>query len=180
LYGEVMNFLDYARLYDIEDEALCDSLTKQYSSVDWEDHRWGHNDGRTHHTEEDNTKILFPENEIIFDICGKVFTDYSRHFDIGLIDHTHARLSKYTEGAYLRSHHDHIKDMFDGERRGIPICTVVGLLNDDFKGGEFFLCNEDMELQKGHVIVFPSIFMYPHEVKRVTKGTRYSFVSWAW
>ena len=29
------------------------------------------------------------------------------------------------------------------------------------------------------MILFPSCFMYPHEVTEVTKGERYSFISWA-
>ena len=30
----------------------------------------------------------------------------------------------------------------------------------------------------GRCIIWPSNFMYPHEVRETTKGTRYSFVSW--
>ena len=175
-----MRLLDYVRLYDIEDDNFCDSVVREYSTYKWEKHEWGHNDGETRHAEDDNAEILFPENNLVFDICDKVFADYSQYFDIGLISFTSPRISRYPEGSYLRSHHDHIKDIFDGERKGIPICTAVGLLNDDFEGGNFFISEEDVEMKKGHVIVFPSIFLYPHEVKRVTKGTRYSFVSWAW
>jgi predicted 2-oxoglutarate/Fe(II)-dependent dioxygenase YbiX len=31
----------------------------------------------------------------------------------------------------------------------------------------------------GDILLFPSNFMFPHEVKEITKGIRYSFVSWA-
>ncbi len=75
-------------------------------------------------------------------------------------------------------HKWHCENKGDGNTRRV-LATML-YLNDDFEGGEFFLCGEDMELKRGHVIVFPSVFVYPHEVKRVTKGTRYSFVSWAW
>mgnify|MGYP001213588018 CR=1 FL=1 len=34
-------------------------------------------------------------------------------------------------------------------------------------------------LKKGDVVIFPSNFMYPHRVEKVTKGTRYSFVTWS-
>jgi predicted 2-oxoglutarate/Fe(II)-dependent dioxygenase YbiX len=68
--------------------------------------------------------------------------------------------------------------MFDGENKGIPILSVVGLLNDNFTGGEFYVNGVNMKLKKGDIIVFPSNFMYPHEVKTIKKGERYSYVSW--
>ena len=60
--------------------------------------------------------------------------------------------------------------MFDGERKGIPILSVLGVLNDDYEGGEFVLIDEKMNLSKGDIIVFPSNFMYPHKVEPVTKA----------
>ena len=38
--------------------------------------------------------------------------------------------------------------MFDGERKGIPILSVLGVLNDDYEGGEFYLIDEKTDLQK--------------------------------
>jgi len=32
--------------------------------------------------------------------------------------------------------------------------------------------------KKGSVIIFPSNFMFPHYVKKVTKGERYSIITW--
>ena len=36
-----------------------------------------------------------------------------------------------------------------------------------------------IKLMRGDILLFPSNFMYPHEVKEITKGVRFSFVSWA-
>ena len=48
-------------------------------------------------------------------------------------------------------------------------------------GGELvFWKDKVVELKAGEIMIFPSNFLYPHEVRMVTKGTRYSFVSWAW
>jgi predicted 2-oxoglutarate/Fe(II)-dependent dioxygenase YbiX len=81
----------------------------------------------------------------------------------------------------MKTHHDHIQSLFDGERKGIPVLSIVGLLNDDFDGGEFVFFDEHkVNLKKGDILIFPSIFIFPHRVAKVTKGTRYSFVSWAW
>jgi predicted 2-oxoglutarate/Fe(II)-dependent dioxygenase YbiX len=71
--------------------------------------------------------------------------------------------------------------MFDGERKGIPILSVLGILNDNYEGGEFIMFDDyKINLKMGDVLIFPSIFLYPHKVKSVNKGTRYSFISWVW
>ena len=94
--------------------------------------------------------------------------------------YSHVRFNKYAENKKMALHADHIHSMFDGERKGIPILSVLGVLNDDYEGGEFHLIDEKYDLTKGDIIVFPSNFMYPHKVEPVTKGTRYSYISWIW
>ena len=37
-----------------------------------------------------------------------------------------------------------------------------------------------LDFKKGDVLIFPSNFLFPHEVKPVKKGTRYSAISWTW
>lgn len=58
--------------------------------------------------------------------------------------------------------------------------TVLAFLNDDFEGGKFYIQNSHQKLYPqqtpGTVLVFPS-FM-PHGVEPVTKGVRYSVVTW--
>jgi predicted 2-oxoglutarate/Fe(II)-dependent dioxygenase YbiX len=71
--------------------------------------------------------------------------------------------------------------MFDGNRKGIPTLSILGAINDDYEGGELiFWESEKIVLKAGSIMIFPSNFMYPHKVLPVTKGTRYSYVSWAW
>ena len=79
----------------------------------------------------------------------------------------------------MSPHHDHIRDFFEGQFRGIPVTSVIGTLNDDYEGGEFvFWGDYKVEIKKGSVLAFPSIYLFPHEVKPVTKGVRYSWISW--
>ena len=94
--------------------------------------------------------------------------------------YSHVRFNKYAENKKMALHADHIHSMFDGERKGIPILSVLGVLNDDYEGGEFVLIDEKIDLSKGDIIIFPSNFMYPHKVEPVTKGIRYSYISWIW
>ena len=59
--------------------------------------------------------------------------------------------------------------------------SMVGCLTDDYEGGEMELFDDTkIKLNRGEVIIFPSVFMYPHKICEVTKGTRYSFVSWVY
>jgi len=91
------------------------------------------------------------------------------------------RFNKYSENTKMAEHCDHIHNLFDGTRKGIPILSVLGILNDDYEGGEFIMFEkEEIKLNKGDLLIFPSIFLYPHKVEPVTKGTRYSFISWVW
>ena len=79
----------------------------------------------------------------------------------------------------MSRHSDHIQSLFTGEKRGIPILSVVGVLNDNYEGGEFIMFDDyEIKFKTGDLIIFPSVFLYPHKVKPVIKGIRYSFVSW--
>lgn len=53
-------------------------------------------------------------------------------------------------------------------------------LNNDYEGGEFAFFGQALKykIKKGSCIMFPSSFMFPHEVMPVTSGTRYSIVTW--
>lgn len=91
------------------------------------------------------------------------------------------RFNRYRETRLMASHCDHIHSMFDGERKGIPILSGLGVLNDDYEGGEFVMWEDTViPLKGGDLIVFPSNFLYPHRVDPVTKGERYSVVTWCY
>tara|TARA_R110000822_G_scaffold276964_1_gene398926 strand:- start:235 stop:828 length:594 start_codon:yes stop_codon:yes gene_type:complete len=63
--------------------------------------------------------------------------------------------------------------------------SCIYFLNDDYEGGElcFKFPGQEKELiinkKTNRMIVWPSNFLYPHAVKPVTEGIRYSVVSWA-
>ena len=81
----------------------------------------------------------------------------------------------------MQNHCDHIHSMFDGVRKGVPILSLIGILSNDYEGGELtFFEDKKIDTKKGDLLVFPSNFLYPHKVAPVTKGVRYSYVSWVW
>ena len=82
-------------------------------------------------------------------------------------------LLRYTKGQFYIQHVDNCKEY----PRELS-CSII--LNDDYEGGEFSFFNntEKYKLTKGSVIVFPSNFLFPHQILPVTEGVRYSIITW--
>ena len=90
---------------------------------------------------------------------------------------TDFRLNKYDVGGFMSRHCDNIHHSH-GQTFGYPQASVLLFLNDNFKGGEFLVSEEQPKIKTGEALIFPSNFMFPHEVKEITQGTRWSIVSW--
>ena len=87
-------------------------------------------------------------------------------------------LLKYEVGHFYKTH----VDSWHTVNRQI---SFIINLNDDYEGGSIIFshptgrhAHKIIDLKTGDLIIFPSNFMYPHEVRPITKGTRYSIVSW--
>jgi hypothetical protein len=88
---------------------------------------------------------------------------------------------EYNKNTLMKMHCDHIFSLFvdEGKPRGVPILSIITALNDNYSGGEIVMCKKyKYKLKAGETLVFPSNFLYPHEVKKITKGTRHSMISW--
>ena len=92
---------------------------------------------------------------------------------------THSNQSEFLMYDIHGKYETHV-DTFHAKSNETRKLTVLAFLNDDFEGGKFYIQNshERMYPQQtpGTVLVFPS-FM-PHGVEPVTKGIRYSVVTW--
>jgi len=104
-------------------------------------------------------------------------------FDANIIDYGYKNIFdieilKYENTGFYNWHVDHFAD--------IPrSMSCILLLNNDYEGGNLCFRNPDgsgewqVEVKPNRMIIWPSIFLFPHTVKPVTKGTRYSVVAWA-
>ena len=91
------------------------------------------------------------------------------------------RFNRYGKGQIMRQHMDHIHSIFDGKEKGIPVLSFILNLNDNYRGADlFFWQDHAVHLGKGDIIMFPSLFLFPHGVTEAREGVRYSAVSWAW
>jgi predicted 2-oxoglutarate/Fe(II)-dependent dioxygenase YbiX len=89
------------------------------------------------------------------------------------------RFNRYKKGQTMRIHCDHIKSLFEGEVKGIPILSIIINFNDDYQGGDLIFWDDyKVDLGEGDVIIFPSLFLFPHRVEEVTENIRYSGVAW--
>jgi hypothetical protein len=96
---------------------------------------------------------------------------------------SHPRYNYYKQNSHMLGHCDHIHSLFDGERKGIPTLSIIGCLNENYSGGELEFFNNisyTYKLSVGDIIIFPSNFLYPHKVKVIESGERYSYAIWAW
>ncbi len=88
------------------------------------------------------------------------------------------RFNRYQKNQIMRQHCDHIKDLFEG---GIPILSIIINFNNDYEGGDLIFWDDyKVNLGEGDIVIFPSLFLFPHRVEKVTKNIRYSGVCWAW
>ncbi len=110
----------------------------------------------------------------IFSGVAKVIRKYRGAFpDCSIEEDSGYNLLRYETGQFYTKHTDHFKNV----PRSVS-CSF--LLNDGYEGGEFSFFDGSYKVKppKGSAIVFPSNFMYPHEVLPVTNGVRYSIVTW--
>ena len=178
------NLMDYVMTGHLFDKDVCDHYIEEINKNMWNPHQWYKNDINKRHTLNDFKVTYSRTVQNMMDERVKEFSNiYTSHFREGGDPESQfagIRFNKYEVGESIRPHVDHIHSIFDGQKRGIPVLSFVGVFNDDYDGGEFMLCGEQIKLNTGDAVVFPSVFLYPHEVKTVTKGTRYSWVTWSW
>ena len=181
----------YSRLYKgFLDKKTCEETIEQTKNIDFSQHTFynsktGKSGTRSGDKELDVSWGQVPNTKVIMNKIWHALHRYQTELDFPWFDswdgYSTIRYNKYSEDRKMALHADLIKSLFDGKRKGIPVLSVLGLLNDDFKGGEFVLFdNEIIPFEQGDLLIFPSNFMYPHKVEPVTKGTRYSFISWVW
>lgn len=186
------NLLDYVKVYENHlSSDLCKTVVKNLSDADWEKHTY-HDETKKEILQYDNDLSICRANfeeaqevhkQIWFAIERYILKDFKnfKHWFNGWNGYQQVRFNKYDVSTEMRIHCDHIHTIFDGTRRGIPILTVLGALNDDYEGGEFVMFEDyEIKMPAGSVVVFPSNFMFPHEVKPIKSGIRYSYVSWTW
>jgi len=113
-------------------------------------------------------------------IKEKIFTcvsAYKNRYDIDISRISQLDILKYEFNEYKAGYdfHQDFGDKVSERHLSISIC-----LNNEYEGGEFVF---DLPSGKyvvpqniGDAVIFPSNFMFPHQVNKITKGIRYALI----
>lgn len=179
---------DYIKIYDdIISKDLCSKILNEYkTSSDWRSTLVG--DGVVN-TDVRNCSVIQLSDQTTIDknFETRKFIDVELHQQLLKVVEKYSQefphfspsidtgydLLKYETGQFYTQH----TDSFIHQQRSIS-CSVT--LNEDFIGGEFAFFDREIIIRNsiGSVIVFPSNFMFPHEIMPVIEGTRYSIITW--
>ena len=180
---KVNNFLD---------KETCKKVIKEIEkSKKWESHIF-HNERTGEYKKVsgkyENDVLIYHDSKLTKKIMDKLWyaiKDYINNLDMpwfsGWSGYSLIRYNKYHSKKKMALHCDHITTLFEGSARGVPILSCLGVMNDNYTGGDFIICKDKkIKFNAGDLLIFPSSFLYPHKVEPVTKGKRYSFISWVW
>ena len=171
---------------DIVPSELCDAVLAEYKNCDdWQNATVKNGENlniRNCQTVgisfssiiEKNQETRQKIDQELFTCAAKAIQKYNKQFTHCNIEQDSGYgLLRYETGQFYTAHTDSFKD-----RPRAVSCSFA--LNDDYEGGEFAFFDRELvyNLKKGSCIMFPSNFMYPHEIMPVTSGTRYSIVTW--
>jgi predicted 2-oxoglutarate/Fe(II)-dependent dioxygenase YbiX len=173
---------------NIMPETLCDAILSEYaSSDDWAEatvgkHKKVNHDIRYCSSIAISMQQIITKNETIrrrldgeiFQCAANALQKYREiHDQCSVSQDTGYDLLRYQEGQFYTTH----TDSFAEDPREVS-CSFI--LNDNFDGGEFVFFNQELKykIPKGSALMFPSNFMFPHEIMKVTSGIRYSIVTW--
>jgi predicted 2-oxoglutarate/Fe(II)-dependent dioxygenase YbiX len=186
------NINDYILVFeDIINPALCDAVLSEFSNEEeWVKTTVGGGGSSTRvddkirtaetvvisypHVIAKNAEVRTNLDKSIFDSAELAIKKYNEKFPLALIEEDSGyELLRYKKGQFYTQH----TDSFKNRPRAVS-CSFV--LNDDYEGGEFAFFDRELKYKpkKGSCIMFPSNFMYPHEILPVTSGTRYSIITW--
>ena len=172
---------------------LCDHIIQDIETREWRPHTWYNAQSGSYGSEETmelDVQGITPElQQLLTPIMIQAGAAYNQKYAYQRCERTHQimnkfstiRFNRYGSGQIMRQHHDHIHSLFDGNEKGIPVLSFILNLNDNYEGADlFFWENHVVPLGKGDIIMFPSLFLFPHGVTEAKSGKRYSAVSWAW
>lgn len=98
-----------------------------------------------------------------------------------------SRFEYLTQIDFLKYENNEIKTGYTwhadvGKHCSERACTLSISLNNEYIGGSFKIMVDNQEVSYtqnvGDCLMFPSNFMFPHQVEPITNGTRFALVAW--
>jgi predicted 2-oxoglutarate/Fe(II)-dependent dioxygenase YbiX len=180
---------DYIKVFkNVVPVGFCDVLRNEFEdSNEWLDTTTSNNDVVNKHIRS-ATVICLSHHEVVnrnkeirekldsalFSFAGKAMQQYFDIYPMAQVKKdTGYDLLRYQTGDFFKTHTD------SSEKYNRCVSCSFGI-NDDYEGGEFAFFDRKLvvKVPKGAALLFPSNFMFPHEIMPVLSGTRYSVVTW--
>jgi predicted 2-oxoglutarate/Fe(II)-dependent dioxygenase YbiX len=181
---QLKNFIHIERGLISKD--TCRFVIDSIKNESWSSHLWSTDgtDQFSYPTKELDVLEATPDLEDILNplisLSVKYYNDFIGSEKVSQVTcFSPVRFNRYQKGQTMRIHCDHIKTLFEGEVKGIPVLSIIINFNDDYKGGDLIFWDDyKVDLGEGDVVVFPSLFLFPHRIEEVTENIRYSGVAW--
>ena len=180
-----LNYDGYTRLAaflhifdDIFTKDFCDTIINEYKEVDYveavdhgADYRKCMGAKILNNADEKRNKI----DKNIFQSLQKLLEELKQIQPTlhSIQDDTGYDLLRYKKGDYYKPH-------IDAGTKDHRVLSCIIALNEDYLGGEIDMWQgaSITKLRTGSVMVFPSNFLFPHGIRPITRGIRYSIVTW--
>lgn len=171
---------------------LCDYIVDSIEKNEWRPHSWYNAAANTFGSEAtmelDVQNITAEHQQLLTPFMIQAGASYNAkyHFEcertMQIMNKFSAiRFNRYSPGQIMRQHMDHIHSLWNTQDAGIPVLSFILNLNDDYEGADLYFWDDYIvPLGKGDIIMFPSLFLFPHGVTEATRGRRFSAVSWGW
>ena len=152
---------DYIIVKNTISKDLCKSMVDECNTREWRKHQW--NNYTTGEYTSESTKELDvmsctrEQQAKITPSLIKALDEYQRICSWEgektgsqwLTKFSPIRFNRYNTGTMMRRHYDHIHDIFDGKRKGVPLVSIVGNLNEEYEGSEFTCRDTTIKLKTG-------------------------------
>lgn len=159
--------------------AFCDNIIKEYSKdeVDKLPPMIGQGTGAIDLDVRNVQRLILPMNQGIGATLTSIGLNLNHEkWQYNITHSNQTEFLMYDINGVYQAHVDTFHQLGNETRK----LTVLGILNDDFEGGKFYIQAGPKKIyppqEKGDVIVFPSFML--HGVEPVTKGKRFSVVTW--
>ena len=127
-----------------------------------------------------------PDIKYINEVRNRIFVVRSfnwSYYDTKSFHCSEMIIRRYNEGSEFKYHHDDIiGEIFPHwflRRQNILTCNFYFSDAKDYEGGDLvFTCGKTFHPSMGDIIIFPSNWMFYHEVQKTIKGKRYSGTVW--
>lgn len=180
-----LNYDGYTRLAaflhtfdDIFTKDFCDTIINEYKEVDYveavdhgADYRKCMGAKILNNADDKRNKI----DKNIFQSLQKLLEELKLKQPTlhSIADDTGYDLLRYKKGDYYKPH-------IDAGTKDHRVLSCIIALNEDYLGGEIDMWDGSSitKLKTGSVMLFPSNFMFPHGIRPITRGIRYSIVTW--